>query len=106
MHSEPITDVNEYMRIRYSEKAGRWDDCIHTKALCQDGYSVSIQASSFHYCVPRVTGARHYDALELGFPSERDPLIEGYREDDIYLFVPFDLVNRLLEKHGGIVYWE
>ena len=73
-----------------------------------DGFSISIQASSAHYSVPRAK-ARAYRACELGYPSEADDLIKEYAEDEtdytdtVYGYVPAKIIQALVEKHGGIV---
>lgn len=69
------------------------------------GYSV--QASELHYCEPRCNGAQDYENVELGFPSIEDELINEYAEDDpytktIYGYVPIEIVEELINKHGGI----
>ena len=72
-----------------------------------DGFSISIQASSMHYCSPRKNGVQEYDTVELGYPSENEPLIEKYAEDinllkhTVYLNVPIRIVDELVIKHGG-----
>lgn len=79
------------------------------RIVCKDGYSVSVQASRFHCCEPRVDGADKYESVELGFPNREDPLINAYAEEDgyytdtVYIYVPVEVVNELIEKHGGIV---
>ena len=84
-------------------------DVNRPRIVCKDGYSVSVQASGFHYCQPRVDGADKYESVELGFPNREDPLINDYAEDDgdltrtVYGYVPVEVVNELIEKHGGIV---
>lgn len=75
---------------------------------CADGYSVSIQASEYHYCVPRTNDAKEYGACELGFPNQPDELINEWAcEHDytktVYPYVPAEVIQALLEKHGGIV---
>ena len=77
------------------------------RLLCTDGFSISVQASKFHYCRPRLDGAQDYEAVELGYPSMEDELINDYAEDDdytrtVYGYVPIEVVERLIEKHGGI----
>lgn len=47
-----------------------------------------------------------YESVELGFPSEEDELINEYAEGDdytdtVYGYVPVDIVEKLIEKHGG-----
>ena len=73
-----------------------------------DGFSVSVQASQFHYCRPRIDNAEKYEAVELGYPSAADDLITDYAEGDtytdtVYGYVPVEIVDKLIEKHGGIV---
>ena len=47
-----------------------------------------------------------YESVELGFPSEADELIYEYAEEGdytntVYAYVPVDIVEKLIEKHGG-----
>ncbi len=103
--------VNEYLRrtrkVITLSNGYMVEEC-RPKLFCKDGFSVSVQASSFHYCCPRVDGAERYEAVELGFPSDEDPIIMDYAEDysdptgTVYGFVPVSVVNELIEKHGGI----
>lgn len=77
------------------------------RLLCNDGFSISVQASKFHYCRPRLDGAQDYEEVELGYPSNEDELINDYAEDDdytrtVYGYVPIEVVEKLIEKHGGI----
>lgn len=86
---------------------------IMNKIECNDGFRVSVQASFSHYCSPRKTlrskHTNYYKEYELGFPSESDDLLEKYKEveDDeqtntIFPYVPKEVVDKLIEKHGGI----
>ena len=67
---------------------------------CNDGFSVSVQASEFHYCMPR-------NDKGLGFPSEREELIIKWAENDdipketVYGWVPVSVLLELIEKRGG-----
>ena len=78
------------------------------RLYCNDGYSISVQASAFHYCSPRLNGLQDYKSVELGYPSTEDELINEYAEDDldytntVYGYVPIEVVEKLIEKHGGI----
>ena len=81
---------------------------IRPFVACKDGFTVSIQGGDdFHYCTPRKR-VNEYEAVELGYPSEEDPLIMEYAEDpfnptdSVYGFVPLDVVEKLAAKHGGI----
>ena len=78
------------------------------RLYCNDGYSISVQASAFHYCSPLLNGLQDYKSVELGYPSAEDELINEYAEDDldytttVYGYVPIEVVEKLIEKHGGI----
>lgn len=95
-------DANEFERVA----TGRMK---RPRVKCKDGFEISIQASFSHYCNPRKTFTGPYDEVELGFPSEADSLIDDYAEDmdeptvTVYGYVPIDIVEKLIEKHGGIV---
>ena len=76
---------------------------------CKDGFTVSCQASEYHYCTPRESGAE-WVCIELGFPNQT-PTSEvcNYAEngedflDTVYGYVPVHLVDAMLEEHGGII---
>lgn len=77
--------------------------------VCKDGFTVSIQAGCGIYCTPRLTLEDcNYHTVELGFPNMADELIMEYAEnpdsptDTVYGFVPIEIVDKLLAKHGGI----
>ena len=80
------------------------------RAKCADGYSVSIQAGSGSgvRCWPN-EDTDEFTHVALDFPSCVDEELLPYRfdlEDDdeiFYFFVPVEVVDRVLEKHGGIV---
>ena len=77
------------------------------RLYCNDGYSISVQASEFHYCEPRCNGMQDYESVELGYPSIEDELINEYAEDEpytetVYGYVPIEIVEELINKHGGI----
>ena len=75
--------------------------------VCVDGFTVSVQASETNYCAPR-NNTGPYTAVELGFPSQPDPLIAKWAEDNqnptatVYGWVPTVVLFQLIEKHGGI----
>lgn len=104
--------INEYLkktRKTVTLKNGYAFNHIRPRIECADGFSISVQASVHHYCTPRINGADNYEAVELGFPSMEDSLIMDYAEEPVeptetvYGYVPVELVNELIDKHGGIV---
>jgi hypothetical protein len=81
---------------------------------CEDGFSVSVQASEYHYCSPREDGypLHMYDTVEVGYPSERPEPWEKWQTytsepdrptDTVYGWVPLEMVLALIESHGGEV---
>ncbi len=94
--------------------------------ICEDGFTMSIQASANHYCQPRQnffevekeSGSNEFETVidyniythfEIGFPSEGEPLLIEYAEDisdltgTVYGYVPKELIEKVIEKHGGAV---
>lgn len=75
---------------------------------CADGLELSVQASVTHYCSPR-NGIGPWTAVEIGYPSERVEEFMEYAEnpdeptDTVYGRVPVEVVEAVIEKHGGIV---
>ena len=76
---------------------------------CKSGFSVSIQASETSYCEPRTNRAEKYRSVELGFPNREEELIMDWAEDNtmpcdtVYGYVPVEVVNLMIAKHGGMV---
>ena len=77
---------------------------------CADGFNMSVQASKTHYCSPKVDGYQAiYSHVEIGYPSEREALLDEYAEDKdrytetVYPYVPSQLVALIIAKHGGMV---
>lgn len=119
-------DIDDFGTLNIYQK-------VRPRIVCQDGYSVSVQASEYCYCTPRYTqfhakdgwhsingnywmvgNQKHiktdewvpYEAVELGYPSEEDELINDYAEgpyytDTVYPYTPVEVVEKLIEKHGG-----
>ena len=80
------------------------------KIVCVDGFKMSVQVGSSLYSTPKKV-AKRYSAVEIGFPSEHEPLIEEFAErvedvtdytDTVYPYVPVKIVDKVLTKHGGI----
>jgi hypothetical protein len=77
--------------------------------VCADGFRMSVQASEYNYCEPRVTGAERYFSVEVGFPSEVESLLLEWAEDaerpteTVYGWVPSERVALVIAKHGGMI---
>ena len=98
--------VREFLRDTYQEDV--LYSIFRPHVVCADGYKVSIQAGRGLYSCPR-ENVLEYMAVELGFPNMSDELIMEYAEDPdeptgtVYGYVPVDIVQQLMDKHGGIV---
>lgn len=105
--------VKEYLKKTIHKAEGVNYQTIRPRVNCKDGYSISIQASHCHYCNPREDFLEEYDSVELGYPNQYDELIDEYAEDfdddgkactnTVFGFVPMEIVEKLIEKHGGII---
>ncbi len=81
--------------------------------VCSDGFEMSVQVGYSLYSEPKKV-AKRYSAVEIGLPSEDEPLIEKYAEsyydpdvdfkytETVYPYVPVRVVDKVLKKHGGI----
>ena len=101
-----ITPANGFM-VETSDFRREFDRCMAPYIVCADGFTMSVQASGTHYCEPKRI-AKRYRSFEIGFPSLVEPVLMDYCEDDtkpcgtLYGYVPCDVINKVLEKHGGI----
>lgn len=107
-----IQSCNEYIKKTYNtSNLGDYHPFLRSRIQCNDGFSISIQASLCHYCEPRRTFEGPYTEVELGYPSCSEELLIPYIEDDcckpentVYPYVPVEVVDEVIKKHGGIVY--
>lgn len=88
--------LQKYRRVKYGMNVTR------PRVKCADGYTVSVQAGYGLYSMPR-KDAYFYENVELGYPSEMDAELEPYADGTICAFVPVNVVDAVLKKHGGIV---
>ena len=115
------TNINEFIKNNLKVKVLSEDPLMKHIAtssrlphiVCADGFEMSVQVGHSLYSTPKKV-AKRYSAVEIGFPSEREPLIEEYVElsifeeefvdytDTVYPYVPVKIVNKVLKKHGGI----
>lgn len=100
-------DLNEYIKNNRTEHGGAWQPAMTKKVECADGFTMSVQASGFHYSSPREnTGP--YIKVEVGFPSEKPKFFAEFAEQDedyidtVYGYVPVELVEQEIEFHGGL----
>jgi len=97
-------DLNDWLvettpKLYYSFK-----DMQHLRKnfVCKDGTVISIQASKTHYCSPRYNGPYRYDSVEISYDGEHAEILKNYTDTEpIYGYVPVDIVEKLIELHGG-----
>lgn len=104
--------IQEYWYANHNPKKentvfGVYVNCPVVK--CSDGFEMSVQASYGHYCSPRdYLEGGDYSTWEVGFPSLVEDLLMPFAEDvynptdTVYGYVPTDIINKVIEKHGGI----
>ena len=74
--------------------------------VCEDGFTISVQASEIHMSKPFQTGAEHYTHVEVGYPSQHEETLEPYRNREgvpVYWYVPIEVVEEIVQSHGGIL---
>ena len=65
-----INNVNEFLRKTFS-KTIFGTPALRPIAVCADGFNLSIQASSMHYCIPNEDlSDGNYSKVELSYLSE------------------------------------
>ena len=81
---------------------------VRPEVTCKDGYSISVQASSFHYSYPREDGLTSYEEFEVkGLTEGRIERLKEWAEDyenvnTVYGFVPKEEILQLILEHGGL----
>lgn len=84
---------------------------VRALIVCNDGFTVSCQNHFASYAKSNNWKRLcEITDMELGLPSQPDNLIKDYQCDpehtaptqDIYGYVPIEIVVKLINKHGGI----
>ena len=101
-------DIQDHVKsgkvIELSERSHR---SPAPEIVCADGFTMSVQASIYHYCEPRDDDGP-YTHFEIGFPSAREECLMPFCEDadkptdTVYGYVPYEVVMDVIEKHGGV----
>lgn len=101
--------TNEFLRKTFS-KTIFGTAALRPEAVCADGFTLSIQASSMHYCIPSDDlQSGDYSKVKLGYLSEEVEEFLPFAENEdrplatVYGYVPVEIVDAVLAKHGGIV---
>jgi len=96
--------LEQFVKETFKEKHGH---CFRPRIYCNDGFNMSVQGSSGHYCEPRKT-QNWYSKMEIGYPTREEISILKYAEnkdnptDTVYGYVPCDIIQEIIDNHGGI----
>lgn len=86
------------------------DMFTNQRVICMDFFNVSIQANAYTNCSPRgdFADVSVYETFELGFPNRFDSLLMESEDSQQIVFphVPREVVEELIQKHGGIMMLE
>lgn len=79
------------------------------RLILANGVCLSIQASEYHYCLPRETlPYSQYNEFEVGFPSEEIEALMPYCDDSsrpsesVYPYVPLEVLDAYIASVGGV----
>lgn len=87
---------------------------VNPRITLNTGASLSVQASSSHYCLPR-DDRGPYTHYEMAFPRGLEEcdliLLKEFEEPSclgdssgsgVYPYVPKGVINKIINRHGGI----
>lgn len=104
-----MSDTYDALIRHCRESRARGGGPFIDRVVCADGFSMSVQASSVHYCTPRAdTDFANYTHWEVGYPSERVESLMSYVDGDgsyhetVYGYVPTQVILDVIAAHGGI----
>jgi hypothetical protein len=98
-----MEDLQAFLGSRKPDR-GFLPNAPHIK--CPDGFTMSVQASKYHYCTPR-DDYGPWEAVEIGFPSHPIPEALEWRDGpepdtgNVFACVPLSVVAEIIWKHGG-----
>lgn len=81
---------------------------VRHPVVCANGYVMSVQASHMHYSTPRKNDAEKYSEVECSlseppFPGPAWHALSSHKSgDNIYAYVPIQLVLDLIQENGGM----
>ena len=98
-------------------------NAIRPHIICEDGYEISVQASTFHHCYPRLNNQDVYDTYEImqcseceleefikTVPAKYKAAVQWFIDDgsidmgDPVSQVPHKVLEKYILSHGGIKY--
>lgn len=106
--TDPLQIVEEINRRFAARKEWARDTPDKLPSLkAADGFTVSVQASEYHYCSPR-KNVGPYSRVECGYPTELPVAWIGWAEDPdttqtVFPYIPIFEVAREFARRGGLV---
>jgi hypothetical protein len=94
-------NINDFFQKYESFVNGKKEN--YPAIVCKDGLILSVQASRSHYSFPK-EDVGPYTHVEVGYPSKDIDELTHWEEQDstgIYLYVPVEVVEKVIEDHGG-----
>lgn len=101
--------LSDYLKLSQGE-----DNIPRPLVRCNDGFSLYISAGQNARSEPDVelSDTTRYEEVEVSYPSEADPVLKKFADEYLYLtgdltdsvfpYMPVELVEEMLESHGGI----
>ncbi|HHX70955.1 MAG TPA: hypothetical protein GX708_23260 [Gallicola sp.] len=93
--------IHKFIEVTNDDLSTGYGFIPRPRIVCMDGFSMSVQASEYAYCYPRENKLDKYETVEVGYTSEKDILLPN-EYDEIYAYIPIEIVQEIIEKHGGI----
>lgn len=80
---------------------------IFPAMVCADGFEMSVQGHWGGYCEPRGDFEPQYRSVEVSTAPQAEQLLVAhggtdYDEFSIYGYVPIELIEKIVVKHGGL----
>lgn len=103
-------NIRDFMALTYTAD----DKDARPRVICRDGFSFGVETGEGSYTEPAVQIYKYMDyrSIEITKPSVEDETLEGFAEEYLHLsgpiteceipYVPVELIEEMIEKHGGI----
>lgn len=80
---------------------------VHPALVCKDGFTLSIQMhGEQHYAEVKDGRIRSCEILLRSPKGENEKVLDEYSDDYIHAYVPFQIAEEVIEKHGGFSHFQ
>jgi hypothetical protein len=100
-------NIQEFITVTNFATDEKKSHIFRPSIFCKDGFNFSCQAGNGLYSTPRERAAK-YTSMEVGYPSAKEDLFIEFADnkdeptDTIYPYIPIEVIQATIEKHGGI----